>query len=296
MKKIVVIGLSGKSIFLSCDHFNSLGETVKAKDMFIEPGGKGYNQALALGKIGANVSFITVFGNDDYANECIKVLEENNVKVFPIYKDDLTSLATIITNKEGENNVIVYSGASEKVTYFDIMKYQNIIENCDILLLQLEYPFEVIKDVIEFAYKKEIKVVLNPAPYRVLDDELLRKIYLITPNEYELMQMAECTDPYQALSKLAANIIVCTRGKDRILIKASDKRYSVEPMIVDKKEVIDTTGAGDIFNAFLVYSLNDDIIKAVRFASVAASLSVKKKGVVESIPALKEVKDNMEEI
>ena len=86
-KKILVIGLSGESVFLNLDHFNKPGETIQAIDKKTEPGGKGYNQAIALGKLGCDVTFITALGNDGYSDECIRVLKENNVKPCIVYKN-----------------------------------------------------------------------------------------------------------------------------------------------------------------------------------------------------------------
>ena len=104
-KKILVIGLSGESVFMHIDHMNENGETIKADLKNTEPGGKGYNQAVALGKLGADVSFITALGNDYYRNECIKVLKEHNVKEYIVDKNVPSSYAVIIVDKEANNNV-----------------------------------------------------------------------------------------------------------------------------------------------------------------------------------------------
>ena len=179
MSKVVVIGLSGESVFLTVDHFNNPGETVNALERFVEPGGKGYNQAVMLGKLGLDVSFITVLGNDRYARECIRVLEEHHVKPCIITKDALTDYAVITTDKYGENHVIVSNQLSKNITYEDILQYQNVINKADIVLLQLEYPYEVNKKIIEYCFDKGIKVVLNPAPARILDKSIFKMVDVI---------------------------------------------------------------------------------------------------------------------
>lgn len=290
MKKVVVIGLSGESVFLSCDHFNKLGETVQAKSIMREPGGKGYNQALALGKIGADVSFITALGNDSYVKTCLEVLNKNNVKVYPIYKNINSSYAVITTDKNGENNVLVYHGASDLVTFDDIMEYRDVIKKADVILLQLEYPFEVICKVIEYAYSIGIDVVLNPAPTHNLSQEIIDKVDIITPNEFELLHMCNSFDINEAMNKIVGTTIVCTRGSKDIYIKENGK---INTLKINHVQAIDTTGAGDIFNAFLVYFLyyiESNVFKACEFARVASGISVLHKGVCNAIPTIDEVK------
>ena len=189
MSKVVVIGLSGDSEFLSVNHFNYPGETVQAIDKFSEPGGKGYNQATFLGSLGVDVSFITALGNDIQAEECLNELKNHNVKPYIIHKELPTDYAVIITNESGENNVVVYNKTSNTVTYNDILKYRDVIDSADYLLLQLEYPYDVTKKIIDYAYEKGIKIILNPAPAKELDLDLLRKISILVPNEYELTHL-----------------------------------------------------------------------------------------------------------
>lgn len=286
MNKILVIGLSGQSEFLSVDHFNKPGETINAFHRFTEPGGKGYNQALALGKIGANVSFITCLGNDSYSDVCIDLLKEYNVCVYPIYKDTPCDFAAIITNSEGENNVCVYNGCSRLCKFKDIMKYKDIVDSADIILLQLEYPIDVTEEIIRYANSKNIKVVLNPAPYKTISKDVLDMVYAITPNAFELKALANTNNTIDGLKKVNINNIVCTQGSENVLVKIGK---DIKEIKVKKVKAIDTTGAGDIFNAYFVFNLDKGIYESSRIASIASTLSVLKKGVVNAIPGLKEV-------
>ena len=286
MNKILVIGLSGQSEFLNVNHFNHPGETINALNRFTEPGGKGYNQALALGKLGSDVSFITCLGIDSYSEICIKVLKENNVKVYPIYKPTPCDFACIMTDEQGENNVCVYNGASRLCTLSDIMKYQKVIDEANIILLQLEYPLEVTKEIIKYANSKNILVILNPAPYKELDNEILQNIYAITPNEFELNGLAKSKDIYNCINSLNVKNIICTRGNKSILVKTPESLHEIKVMNVN---AVDTTGAGDIFNAFFVHNLDKGIYNSAKIASIASSLSVLKKGVINAIPSMDEV-------
>lgn len=293
MGKVVVIGLSGESVFLNVDHFNSSGETIKAKDRFIEPGGKGYNQAVMLGRLGVDVSFITVLGSDLYANECIRVLVENKVKPCIITKKGLTDYAVITTDKSGDNHVIVSDRLSKSITYGDILKYIDVIDSADIVLLQLEYPYEVMKKVIEHCYDLGIKVVLNPAPSRFLDLDLLRKINVLIPNEFEVMNILD--GDYQNIKEVLKDLelygvetTIVTCGAKNVLCYNQSKLIAHN---VDKVDAVDTTGAGDTFCAGVVYGLskNMNLSSAINFGIQASRLSVMKKGVINSLPSFKDV-------
>lgn len=278
MPHIVVIGLSGESVFLNVDRFNKKGETVIANDLHIEPGGKGYNQAIALGKLEADVSFITVLGNDNYKEECIRVLKENNVKPFIIEKNIHSSYAVITVDKKGENNVIVYQGATSLVTFDDIMKYKNELDKADYVLLQMEYPANVTKQLIDYLYENNKYIIVNPAPKNYLDYETLNKINILTPNEYELSLLD--------VDKLNNITIVVTMGNKGSRVVGIDKLYPAY-----KVNAIDTTGAGDTFNGGLVFSISNGntLDEAIDFANACSALKVTKKGVIESIPTLKDV-------
>ena len=296
MGRVVVIGLSGDSEFLTVDHFKYPGETIQAITKFSEPGGKGFNQAAFLGSLGVDVSFITTLGKDMQAEECVAELKKLNVKPYVITKEMPTDYAVIITNHLGENNVVVYNKASSKVTYNDIMKYKDIIDNAEYLLLQLEYPYEVTKRIIDYAYEKGIKVILNPAPARLIDLDILRKVSILIPNEYEISHIINS----QALSRLelmkeleqyGLETCICTRGSRAVeyYSNGSLKRIPVP----DRDTPVDTTGAGDVFCGGLVYGLtrNMKMESAISFAVNASSLSTTKHGVLHSFPTREEVEE-----
>ena len=298
MEKVVVIGLSGDSEFLSVNHFNYPGETVQATDKFSEPGGKGYNQATFLGSLGVDVSFITALGNDIQAEKCLVELKKRNVKPYIISKELPTDYAVIITNDAGENNVVVYNKTSNTVTFNDIMKYRDVIDSADYLLLQLEYPYEVIKKIIDYAYDKGIKIILNPAPAKELDLDLIRKVSILIPNEYELTHLI----PTKAMTRLelmkeleqyGLDTCICTRGS-RSVEYYHDGRLKRIP-VPDQVTPVDTTGAGDIFCGGLIYGLinNMNMLSAIEFAIHSSNLSTAKHGVLNSFPTLDEVKNSI---
>lgn len=274
LKKIVVIGLSGESVFLSVDHLNKDGETIKAKSKNTEPGGKGYNQAVALGKLGADVSFITALGNDNYRHECIKVLKDYNVKDYIINKDIASSYAVIIVDEKANNNVIVYPGASSLVTFDDIIKYKNVIDEADIILIQNEYPEDVTKQIIDYCYSLDKLIVFNPAPKCTLEYDTLKKTTYLTPNEFELSYLKE----YKDLK------IVCTLGKSGVKYIDNNNEKLYDSCKVD---AVDTTGAGDIFNAGFCYMISQGYStdEAIKFAIACSGHAVTINGVIDSLPS-----------
>lgn len=295
MDKVVVIGLSGNSQFITVNHFNYPGETVKATDKFSEPGGKGYNQATFLGSLGVDVSFITALGNDNEAEECIAELKNHNVKPYIINKELPTDYAVIVTNDEGENNVIVYNQTSSTVTYNDVMKFRDVIDNADILLLQLEYPYDVTKKIIDYAYNKGIKVILNPAPAIQLDLDVIRKVSILIPNEYELSHIIESSavtrlELMKELEQYGLDTCICTRGSRAVEYYHDGK---LKRLPVPDITPVDTTGAGDVFCGGIVYGLlkNLNVESCVKFAICASNLSTLKHGVLNSFPTLDEINE-----
>lgn len=296
MKKIFVIGLSGESIFLNVDHFHKLGETVHADSLKTECGGKGYNQAIALKKFGADVTYLSSIGKDIYGDKCEKYLIDNGVKPIMVKKDLPTALATILTDKNSENQVTVYSGATVALNKKDIEKVENEIKECDYLLLQLEVPLEANLKAVEIAKKHNVKIVINPAPAQNYTLELLQNADVITPNEEEAKTIFDLKD--EPLEKILDKMdeykireVIVTIGKNGAM---HFKNGNIEIIPSIKVEAIDTTGAGDTFNAMFVYqlSLGLDIKESIKWANVAAALSTTKRGVMDAIPNIDDIKKN----
>ncbi|MGD9886750.1 MAG: PfkB family carbohydrate kinase, partial [Bacilli bacterium] len=145
--QVAIIGLSGQSIFLHVDHFHKQGETLVSDDFFMEPGGKGFNQAVALKRLGAGVSFLSAVGNDDYGKKCHKTLLDLGMETSFMFKDNQqTALASILTNLHGETKVTVFLGA--KLVKDDVEQFSSSINKAAALLIQLEVPDEVLIEAI----------------------------------------------------------------------------------------------------------------------------------------------------
>ena len=277
MAKISVIGICGYSLFMALDHFHATGETLSADTIYEEMGGKGINQAIAASRMKAEVSFLAAVGNDSSAHLCEKLLEECNIKHTLLVKEGKrTPMAVILTDKKGENKVTVYKSAELEAD--DVELFRKEIKSSDFLLLQNEVPEEVNRRAVEIAKEYGVKVILNPAPPRKLDNDF-KGLYLATPNEQE----SEYIDKEQF-----ENTVV-TLGSKGCLINSKTHLSSLG------KTPIDTTGAGDTFNGVLAVLLAEgkDLVTASEYAIVASGISVTKKYVIDSIPSRDEIEEEL---
>ena len=274
MSKIAVIGIAGESVFLSVDSFGITGETTVANSFYSELGGKGFNQAIASARYGAEVSFLGACYEEDKENFS-KIAKLRGVAPFFIGKKERSPYAVITTDKNGENKVCVYRGAELVVD--DLECFEKEIKTADILLINNETPIAVNERAVEIAKENGVKVILNPAPSRVHGYDFLDKIDLFTPNEHE----TEGLGRYE-------NLIV-TLGDKGCFIK--DMGRVIDGVKV--KQVVDTTGAGDTFNGVLAVCLaeNMDMESACKRANTASAIKVTRKYILDSIPTRKEVEE-----
>lgn len=298
--KVTVIGLSGESIFLNVNKFHENGETLHANTFKSEVGGKGYNQALALNKFGSDIFYLSSVGKDYYGDKCEELFKEKNIRSLFVRKDAPTALATILTNDSGDNQVTVYDGATRLLDEKDIETIKNEILTSSVILLQLEVPLSVNLLAAKFAKENNVKVIINPAPVINYSEELLRLADIITPNESEarkifgLEEYESITIITQKMKEKKIKEVIVTLG-DKGAIHFFDD--VVEYYLPLEVKAVDTTGAGDIFNAMLAYQISNnlDTSLAIEYAIVASALSVTKRGVVDAIPNLEEIKEKLYE-
>lgn len=289
MAKIAVIGLSGQSIFMKVNNLPTPSTTIHSTNLYIEPGGKGYNQAVACKKLGAEVSYFSKVGCDEYGNICENYLKDLGIKtIFEKDKIINTALATILTDDLAENEAIVYKGASSNLNVSELKDFESEIATADVLLLQYEISIDVVKKAIEIAKENNTLVILNPAPAIYLDKEILNMADIVTPN-YEEAKTLYGLDIEKLPSSINNTLIVTLGSKGSLLINNhTSKKFS--PINV---EAVDTTGAGDIFNAGLAVAIANkkSIEEAIEFATVASGLSVTKEHVMDSIPTKEMVEE-----
>jgi len=297
MNKIYVIGSTNTDMVVKTDHLPLPGETILGGEFFMNAGGKGANQAVAAARLGGDVTLVTKLGNDIFGKQTIEGFKKENIHTGYVFLDENkpSGTALIIVNGEGENCIVVASGANANLLPADIEKVKDI-HKAAIILMQLEIPIQTIAYVTRLARSNQQKVIINPAPAQKLDDELLNGLFLITPNETEALLLTgikvedERTASVAAsafLSKGVQNVII-TLGRQGAFFKNQFLKLKIDAPVV---KAVDTTAAGDTFSGALAVAITElmDWEQAIQFAVQAASISVTRMGAQSSVPYRKEV-------
>ncbi len=272
MSKIAVIGIVGESVFMTVPKHQAVGETASASSIHREWGGKGYNQAVAAARFGADVAFLGAVANEDIA-EVSALSGEVGVRAFLVGSDIPSAYGVIVTDDTGDNRVTVYGGAA--LTAEDVGLFKREIETADILLLSNEVPEAVNVEAVKIAKENGVTVILNPAPVRSICPYLMKNVDLFTPNEHEAEAIGERKNT------------VTTLGARGALIAAHNELIPA----IDAGEVVDTTGAGDTFSGTLAAALAEGMMlrSACRVANAAAAIEVTRRYVMPAIPSRDEV-------
>jgi len=304
MTSISILGIYVADLVFFADKIPAQGETVIGNEHVIGPGGKGSNQAVAAAKAGGKVNFISKIGRDQYGEMALTMYKESNVDASNVIisKEYATGTAGILVNKQtGENAITVVPGAAGKITKEDINQASDTIKQSSIFLTQLEVPIEVVEYVMEIAKSNNVTTILNPAPAATLQDKTFELIDYFTPNETEASFYVNHKVEKQEDVKKATNQLL-ERGIKNVIITLGDKgayfANKNENFMIDAfdltNKVVDTTGAGDAFNAGLAVALteNKNIKEAIQFANAVGGLSATKIGTAKSMP-LREDIDNL---
>lgn len=300
MGKIVVIGSSNTDLVIKTSRIPRPGETIIGGEFMINAGGKGANQAVAAARLGGQVVFVARTGDDQFGHSAVENYERDGIVTRHIGRDGASAsgVALIAVDDAGENSIVVAPGANATLSRADVDRASEEIRGADYVLIQLEIPLDVVAYAVETAHAAGVKVVLNPAPAARLADDILAKLWLITPNctEASLLSGVEVTDEASALeaartiARAGVPNVIVTMGGAGALILTPEGHETVSAFRVD---AVDTTAAGDIFNGALVTALVEGktLHEAVRFASGASAISVTRMGAQTSAPGRKEVEE-----
>jgi len=300
MNNISVLGIFVADLVFFGKDIPSKGQSILGDDFKIGPGGKGSNQAITVAKLGGNIDFITKIGKDSYGEMALNLYKENNVKTDSVLIDNNnpTGVAGIMVDQYGNNAINIVPGASGKITDQDIHSNLEIIKNSKVFLTQLEIPHDVTINALKLAKENNCVTILNPAPAREIAENDFKLIDYFTPNETEAeyylnQKLDNDEDIKDAASKFldkgVKNIII-TLGEKGSYFANNEQNFFIKSHNL-KEKVIDTTGAGDVFNGALAFSLaNDTNIKdAIIFANKVAGISTTRLGAANSVPTLNEV-------
>ena len=288
--KLAVVGSINADISVTAERIPQKGETVRGSSVSTNPGGKGANQAVAMARLGADVGMFGCVGDDENGRRMLENLRQAGVGTahVRVLKDVPTGMA-MITVGELDNTVVIVAGANQMVNraYVETIKEQ--LKAYDLVVLQQEIPLDAVYDVIDFCWKNQIPVVLNPAPAAAVPMEIVDKVTYLTPNEHEAkLIFGEQTEIDELLRQYPEKLIITQGEKGVSVCRKSGEILNVPAR---KSTVVDTTGAGDTLNgAFAVrIAAGDDIESALRYANTAAGLSVEKSGAQGGMPTAAEV-------
>jgi ribokinase len=297
-RPIYVIGSSNTDMVVKTEKLPMPGETVIGGTFFMNPGGKGANQAVAAARLGGRVTLIARVGADLFGSQALQQFQKENINTHFVTQDPEfpSGVALIGVDSKGENTIIVAPGSNRRLNVKDVANAFEFVDEGSIILIQLEIAQETVEFAIQSGRKKNCEVILNPAPVQPLDKNALRNLSIITPNETEAetltgVRITDFKTAQQAASQLhgsgVPNVVITLGSRGAFLSTGSDGKLIAAPEVT----ALDTTAGGDCFNGALAVGLAEGmkIEQAVGFACHAASLSVTRMGAQSSMPYRNEI-------
>ncbi len=298
MSKIVVAGGSNTDMIIKSERFPVPGGIVAGGQFIMKPGGKGANQAVAISRMGGNVSFITKTGNDLFGKQSLQLYRSEGIATDYIFADpeNPSGVALIMMDGNGEKCISIAQGSIKTLSKSDIDKARAEIESADVLLMELEIPMATAEYIARIASEKGVTVIINPSPIQVIGPELLKHTHIIIPNrvEAELMTGIHISD-WESARKAADRIhekgvptVLITMGSKGVLVRENGRYHEIPAVKVD---AIDTAAAGDTFCGTLCVGLSEGmgVVEAAKMACKAAAIATTREGTQESIPYRKEL-------
>jgi ribokinase len=299
MGRLVILGVFVADTSYRAARMPRMGETILGRSFVLGPGGKGSNQAVAAGRLGAEVSFITRLGADAFGEMALGIWDAAGVRpVVTRVPESYTGAAFIFVDEaSGDNAIIISPGAAAEIGPEDLEAQAALIRSAEVFVTQLEQPLAAAVRGLEIARAAGVTTILNPAPARELPDAVLALCDWLTPNETEAgalagIEVGDVETARAAAERLVARgagAVVITLGSQGALLHGGGRSELVPA--VSAGPVVETTGAGDAFNGGFATALarGMDPAAAVRFGCAVAGISVTRPGTAPSMPSLAEV-------
>lgn len=298
MSRVLVVGSSNTDMVIRVPRIPRPGETILGGRFAMAAGGKGANQAVAAARAGGKVTFVARIGDDVFGERALDGFAAEGLETRFVLRTPGSSsgVALIAVDERGENSICVASGANAALAVEDIVRAGEVFAAADIVLIQLESPPDAVEAVVRLAGEKGVPVLLNPAPARPLEDDLLRRIAILTPNEHEAAILTGLPVERESDARRAA-VRLRSRGPSAVIITLGSKGVFVSAPEFDGEmpafavQPVDTTAAGDVFNGALAVALAEKrpLAEAIRFAQAAAAISVTRAGAQPSAPTRAEI-------
>ncbi len=287
MASVVVLGSFNMDLVVQAEILPTPGETVLGHSFTRGPGGKGSNQAIAARRLGANVCFIGAVGEDEFGTAARQLhltegIDVSGLAVVPAP----TGVALIVVNADAENQIAVASGANMLLTPAMVRGNEGAIAAADVFLAQLETPVEAFIEAADIAHRHDTTVILNPAPAVELDGRVFQHVDVITPNQHELLALAGVENPEWAATALAKRgtslDIVVTNGPFGATWTGP---RGAQRFPAVRADAVDTTGAGDAFNAGLAVGMaeHETIEAGIALGLRAGAFAITQVGVIDGL-------------
>lgn len=287
--RVAVVGSISMDYVINTDQIPIEGETVIGKQFKTHFGGKGANQAIAVKRSGVETFMVGAVGDDGIGHEMLENLIANDIStdMVKVVPNEHSGVA-FIQVKDGDNRIIVVEGANAHLSISDIERHRDRLNEMDMVVLQNELPIAVIEHVIGFCHEHTIPVLYNPAPVKEIKTELLPLVDYLTPNLTECQALFE-NQSLDDLLALYPNKLIVTLGEQGATYHDGERAIVVPAMRVDN--VVDTTGAGDTFNGYLVRSLLEEkaLKEAIELSTRASAVAIQKEGAQTGIPFYQDV-------
>ena len=296
MPHIVVVGSINMDLVIRTAKIPMPGETVLGKDLQTIPGGKGANQAVALARLGAQVTLIGKVGEDTFGSELVANLEREGIDITHVRMQAgvASGIALITLDESGQNSIVVASGANMHLMPEEVVEAWEYIQDVDGLVVQLEIPLETVQTAVRLGKDYGARVILNPAPAPAapLSSSFYEAVDILTPNESEAKSLTCLSDLESAAQRMldwGVKRVVITRGASGVLVARRGR--PMENLPAFEVETVDTVAAGDAFTGGLGVALAEGMAmeEAIPFAQAAAALSVTRRGAQPSLPTTQEV-------
>lgn len=302
MGKIIVAGSINMDIVARIEHLPKPGETVFGNNLLYIPGGKGSNQAVAASRLGKNVFLVGKLGNDLFGRSLTDFLSKEQLRLDFLFHSDThpTGVALITVDDHSENSIVVISGSNYQLSESDVENV-NVSEN-DVVVSVFEIPQPTIKYLFQKAHKVNAKTILNPAPAADFIEDLHEMVDYLIVNETELAyfsNQSQASDDTDIIVQFARQIrhhpdqtIIVTLGSKGLVCITGDKIIRLDGLSVN---AIDTTGAGDCFTGAFAVAISEQmqLEDALKFANMAASISVQHLGASTSMPGRNDVDNKL---
>lgn len=294
---VLVVGSFVTDLVATTDRAPEAGESVRGNSFNIYLGGKGVNQAVAARRMGADVVMVGCVGRDTFGDNFIDVLKKEGMTTDYIKRSDSpTGCSLVILDKSGQNRICMTPGANLDYTVEDLRGVEHLIEEADVVVTQCEMIPEIVDELARMCKKHSKKLILNPAPARIMSDEVISSSYVISPNETELGVLVG-SDPVTDQDYIDGAKVLLKKGADNVIVTLGSRgsllvnKDTVEIVPAMKVKAVDTVGAGDSFTGSLSAFVTEgkDVLSAMRLSTRVAGIQVTRHGAIPSMPYREEI-------